>query len=219
MPDFSTAFSTGITICSASGSRSASVGQRRVSLQIELPDGVDPHPPARATSSWATCGSRPGSRHGPALQTVALDHAAHLHRARRLRPRRGRRRPGRRPFGRRSRRRSLRGQSRPGLHPDARRSRPTSARPSSRPARGSRWRFWGRQSLYANLFYHSPYYHDTTLPALDRRDLSLDFGWILATRSGREWRIGLTEDLEPSGPGDRSHVPAGRGPADGQVPT
>ena len=66
---------------------------------------------------------------------------------------------------------------------------------------GLRWRFWGRQSLYANLFYHSPYYHDTTVPALDRRDLALDFGWILATRSGREWRLGLTEDPEPSGPG------------------
>jgi hypothetical protein len=66
---------------------------------------------------------------------------------------------------------------------------------------GVRWRFWGRQSLYANLFYHSPYYHGTTVPALDRRDLALDFGWILATRRGREWRLGLTEDPEPSGPG------------------
>jgi hypothetical protein len=66
---------------------------------------------------------------------------------------------------------------------------------------GARWRFWGRQSLYANLFYHSPYYHGTTVPALDRRDLALDFGWILATKSGREWRVGLTEDPEPSGPG------------------
>jgi len=66
---------------------------------------------------------------------------------------------------------------------------------------GLRWRFWGRQSLYANLFYHSPYYHDTRIPALDQRDLALDFGWILATRKGREWRIGLTEDPEPSGPG------------------
>jgi hypothetical protein len=65
---------------------------------------------------------------------------------------------------------------------------------------GLRWRFWGRQSLYANLFYHSPYYHDTTIPPLDRRELSLDFGWILATRSGREWRIGMTEDMEPNGP-------------------
>lgn len=66
---------------------------------------------------------------------------------------------------------------------------------------GARWRFWGRQSLYANLFYHSAYYHRTTIPALDRRDLALDFGWILATKSGREWRVGLTEDPEPSGPG------------------
>jgi hypothetical protein len=65
---------------------------------------------------------------------------------------------------------------------------------------GLRWRFWGRQSLYANLFVHSPYYHGTTLPPLDRRELSLDFGWILATRSGREWRLGLTEDPEPGGP-------------------
>ncbi len=66
---------------------------------------------------------------------------------------------------------------------------------------GLRWRFWGRQSLYANLFLHTPYYHDTGIRALDRRELSLDFGWILATRSGREWRLGLTEDLEPGGPG------------------
>jgi hypothetical protein len=66
---------------------------------------------------------------------------------------------------------------------------------------GLRLRVLGRQSVYANLFYHSPYYHDTTLPALDRRELSLDFGWILQNRQGREWRLGLTEDLEPGGPG------------------
>jgi hypothetical protein len=66
---------------------------------------------------------------------------------------------------------------------------------------GLRHRIWGSQSLFANLFYHSPYYHDTTLPALDRRELSLDFGWILQTRGGGEWRAGLTEDLEPGGPG------------------
>ena len=65
---------------------------------------------------------------------------------------------------------------------------------------GARWRFWGRQWLYANLFYHSPYYHDTRIPSLDRRELSLDFGWMLRTRRGPEWRIGLTEDLEPGGP-------------------
>ena len=65
---------------------------------------------------------------------------------------------------------------------------------------GLRFRFWGRQSLFATVFYHSPYYHRTLLPALDRRELSLDFGWLLATRGGKEWRIGMTEDLEPSGP-------------------
>jgi hypothetical protein len=66
---------------------------------------------------------------------------------------------------------------------------------------GLRVRVWGHQSLFANIFYHSPYYHDTTLPALDLRELSLDFGWILQTRRGAEWRIGMTEDLEPGGPG------------------
>jgi hypothetical protein len=65
---------------------------------------------------------------------------------------------------------------------------------------GLRWRFWGRQSVYANLFYHSPYYHDTTIGPLDQRELSLDFGWMLATKGGKEWRIGMTEDLEPNGP-------------------
>jgi len=66
---------------------------------------------------------------------------------------------------------------------------------------GLRYRVWGSQSLFANLFYHSPYYHDTTLPSLDGRELSLDFGWIMETRGGGEWRVGLTEDLEPGGPG------------------
>ena len=66
---------------------------------------------------------------------------------------------------------------------------------------GGRYRFWGRQSLFANLIYHNPYYHDTELPALDRRELTLDFGWLLAARSGVDWKIGMTEDLEPGGPG------------------
>ena len=67
---------------------------------------------------------------------------------------------------------------------------------------GLRQRIWGNQSIFGNLFYHSPYYHDTTLPALDRRELSLDFGWILQRQGdGGEWRVGLTEDLEPGGPG------------------
>jgi Protein of unknown function (DUF3187) len=65
---------------------------------------------------------------------------------------------------------------------------------------GLRWRFWGRQSLYGNLFLHSPYYHDTAAPSLDRRELSFDFGWILAGTGGKELRVGMTEDLEPAGP-------------------
>ncbi len=65
---------------------------------------------------------------------------------------------------------------------------------------GLRWRFLGRQAVYGNLFLHSPYYHHTTVPALDRREFSFDFGWILAGAHGRELRIGMTEDLEPGGP-------------------
>jgi Protein of unknown function (DUF3187) len=75
---------------------------------------------------------------------------------------------------------------------------------------GFRYRVWGSQSLFANLFYHSPYYRATGLPALDRRDLSLDFGWILQTGAGGEWRVGLTEDLEPAGPGVDLVVRLGR---------
>jgi len=65
---------------------------------------------------------------------------------------------------------------------------------------GLRMGIWGRQSLFANLFYHAPYYDGTLLPALDRRELSLDFGWVLDRGHGSEWRVGMTEDLEPGGP-------------------
>jgi hypothetical protein len=65
---------------------------------------------------------------------------------------------------------------------------------------GMRWRFWGRQSLYGNLFLHSPSYRDAGVPSLDNRELSLDFGWILGMAGGRELRLGMTEDLEPGGP-------------------
>jgi hypothetical protein len=65
---------------------------------------------------------------------------------------------------------------------------------------GLRWRFWGRQSLFGNLFVHSPYYRETDIRALDQRDLSFDFGWILAGEGGRELRVGMAEDIEPGGP-------------------
>jgi hypothetical protein len=75
---------------------------------------------------------------------------------------------------------------------------------------GLRVRIWDRHSVFGNLFYHSPYYQNTTLPALDGRELSLDFGWILETGGGDEWRFGLTEDLEPGGPGVDLVVRVGR---------
>ena len=74
---------------------------------------------------------------------------------------------------------------------------------------GLKLRLWGHQWAYGNLFYHSPYYYDTTLPALDLRELSLDFGVAVATHKG-EWRLGLTEDLEPGGPGIDLVVRLGR---------
>lgn len=67
---------------------------------------------------------------------------------------------------------------------------------------GLRYRFWGKQSLYANLYWASPQYDDVAeATALEREELDLDFGWIYRTSGGRDWRIGLTEDLYPSGPG------------------
>lgn len=64
---------------------------------------------------------------------------------------------------------------------------------------GLGYRVWGHQYLYAQLFYHSPYYRRTPWPALDRGDLSLNYGWMLRT-AGKTWRIGMTEDVVPSGP-------------------
>ncbi|MEO8226800.1 MAG: DUF3187 family protein [Gemmatimonadota bacterium] len=66
---------------------------------------------------------------------------------------------------------------------------------------GLRFRFRGSQSIYGYLFYHTPYYHGTTLRSLDRRELTGDFGWIRQGRNGREWHIGLGEDLAPGDPG------------------
>ena len=62
---------------------------------------------------------------------------------------------------------------------------------------GIRWRLWGGESIYGYFFYHSPRYDGTTLPSLDRREITGDFGWIRRARNGSEWRIGLSEDLAP----------------------
>jgi len=66
---------------------------------------------------------------------------------------------------------------------------------------GLRLTLWGGQSIFGYFFYHSPYYRDTGFPTLDRRELTGDFGWISRTRSGREWRFGLGEDLAPGDAG------------------
>ena len=65
---------------------------------------------------------------------------------------------------------------------------------------GFRFRFAGRQAMFINLFYQSPNYHDTGTRALDQRELTLDYGFLLKARRGPEWFFGMTEDLEPKGP-------------------
>lgn len=65
---------------------------------------------------------------------------------------------------------------------------------------GLRIRFWGRQSAFANLFYHSPVYRRTTFHALDARELSIDVGFLFQPANGPTILAALTEDLEPRGP-------------------
>lgn len=66
---------------------------------------------------------------------------------------------------------------------------------------GARINLWGGQSIFGYFFYHSPYYSGTGFPTLDRRELTGDFGWIMRSKSGREWRFHLGEDLAPGDPG------------------
>jgi hypothetical protein len=65
---------------------------------------------------------------------------------------------------------------------------------------GIRWRTVGKLWSFGNLFLHSPYYSNTGARQLDRWDLTVDFGWMIRGKSGREFRFGMTEDLWPSGP-------------------
>jgi hypothetical protein len=66
---------------------------------------------------------------------------------------------------------------------------------------GFRWRTFGGFWSFANLYLHSPYYHDAVANQLDGTDLTIDFGWMIRGKSGREFRFGMTEDLMPGGPG------------------
>ena len=66
---------------------------------------------------------------------------------------------------------------------------------------GFRWRFYRQASMFGTLWLHSPYFAHTTIRSLDDPDMAFDFGWIFRTKSGAEWRVGMTEDPLPNGPG------------------
>jgi uncharacterized protein DUF3187 len=65
---------------------------------------------------------------------------------------------------------------------------------------GALLRISGPLHAYSNLIYHSAYYQDTRVKALDNRELTLDLGGMLRFKRGPDWIFGLLEDLEPSGP-------------------
>ena len=65
---------------------------------------------------------------------------------------------------------------------------------------GLRFRFWGRQAAFINLFYQSANYEGVGLRAFDGRELTIDYGFLLKAKKGPEWFLGMTEDLEPLGP-------------------
>ncbi len=65
---------------------------------------------------------------------------------------------------------------------------------------GARWRTVGSLWSFANLYLHSPYYSGAVARQLDRWDLTIDFGWMIRGKGGREFRFGMSEDLWPSGP-------------------
>lgn len=67
-------------------------------------------------------------------------------------------------------------------------------------AQGLRARIVGPWHGYVNVIYTSPYYRDTGIPELDRKDLTIDFGALFKFKRGPTWLVGLTEDLSPSGP-------------------
>lgn len=65
---------------------------------------------------------------------------------------------------------------------------------------GLRLRVIGQQSVYTNLLFHTAAWRNTTLPALDNPDLSLDFGFLLKPGNGPELVLGAVEDPYPFGP-------------------
>jgi hypothetical protein len=62
-------------------------------------------------------------------------------------------------------------------------------------------RLFGTTSFYSQVFTQNALYDDTTLPELETREWSGDFGFFGRTASGRQWRVGLTEDFGPKDAG------------------
>lgn len=65
---------------------------------------------------------------------------------------------------------------------------------------GVRARLLGPLHAYGNVIYHSPYYQDAFTKGLNGRELTGDLGFMLRFRRGPEWILGMTQDLEPTGP-------------------
>jgi hypothetical protein len=64
-----------------------------------------------------------------------------------------------------------------------------------------RWRFAGRQQVFATFWSQSPNWSETGLAALDRAEVTLDFGGLFHLGRGLpQLQVGMTEDLLPSGP-------------------
>ena len=68
-------------------------------------------------------------------------------------------------------------------------------------ALGVRARIVGGHGAYASIFMHDAPYGGTGFSELDDAEISADFGWVWRSRSGREWRVGLTEDTRRRDPG------------------
>lgn len=65
----------------------------------------------------------------------------------------------------------------------------------------ARLRLWGRNAVFATLYGQTPLYGDTGFPELDAADIGIDFGYLWQSPGGRQWRVGLTEDVRRQDPG------------------
>lgn len=67
-------------------------------------------------------------------------------------------------------------------------------------SQGIRARIVGLFHAFANLVYDTPYYRDTGVPDLDRKELTLDAGTMFRFKRGPTWLLSMTQDLSPRGP-------------------